>query len=418
MEKTGPRFHYAWVMVAGCLLMTGACVGVISNSMSVFVKPVCEAFDVTRARFTLYSTFSSFGSMLTAPLIGRWFERRPLRPTMLVGALAMSAGVFGYSFASEVWHFYIVAAVIGVSTGLCGTIAVAKLLSNWFAAKKGLAMGVSLSGSGLAASLMVPIVNASVQAHGWQSGFRVMGTIFFFMTVPTILLILRDKPADKGLLPYGVDERAPEPTLRTGFTRDQATHCSAFWFFGAATFLTSFVGMGTQAHVIAYLSDIGYSSDNASAIYAGTMAVLIAGKILLGCVYDKYGIKVGAIYGSGLFAASLVLLIFARLPFAPKLFVVTFGLSNAIQTVQRTYIVNRLFGDLYYSSIYGLMASVGMAGSAIAVPFSGWVYDHVGTYLPAWYGYIGICAAVVVLIFAADREAAKRRCELGLPVGV
>ena len=418
MEKTGQRFHYAWVMVAGCLLMTGACVGVISNSMSVFIKPVCEALGVTRARFTLYSTFSSFGSMLMAPLIGRWFEGHKLRPTMLIGALTMSAGVFGYSFATEVWHFYIIAAVIGVSTGLCGTIAVVKLLTNWFAAKKGLAMGVSLSGSGLAASLMVPVINKSVEAHGWQSGFRVMGIIFFLMTVPTILIILRDKPADKGLLPYGVDESAPESALRTGFTRKEAVHCSAFWLFGAASFLTSFIGMGTQAHVIAYLSDIGYSSGTASSIYAGTMAVLIAGKILLGWVYDKFGIKVGTVYGSGLFGVSLLLLIFARLPIIPQLFMVTFGLSNAIQTVQRTYIVNRLFGDLYYSSIYGLMASIGMAGSAIAVPFSGWVYDHVGTYLPAWYGYIGICAAVIALVFAADREAAKRRCELGIPMGV
>ncbi len=418
MEKTGPRIHYAWIMVAGCLLMTGACVGVISNSMSVFVKPVCEALGVTRARFTLYSTFSSFGSMLMAPLIGRWFEQHRLRPTMLIGALAMSAGVFGYSFATKVWHFYIIAAVIGVSTGLCGTIAVAKLLSNWFAVKKGLAMGVSLSGSGLAASLMVPIVNASVQAHGWQSGFRVMGVIFFLMTIPTILIILRDTPADKGLLPYGADERVPESTLRTGFTRKQAVHCSAFWLFSAACFLTSFIGMGTQAHVIAYLSDTGYSAAAASGIYAGTMAVLIAGKILLGCVYDRFGVKVGTVYGCGLFAASLVLLIFTRLPFAPQLFVVAFGLSNAIQTVQRTYIVNRLFGDLYYSSIYGLTASISMAGSAIGVPFSGWVYDHVGTYLPAWYGYTAVCVVVVVLIFAADRDAAKRRCELGIPVGV
>jgi MFS family permease len=148
------------------------------------------------------------------------------------------------------------------------------------------------------------------------------------------------------------------------------------------------------------------------------MAVLIAGKILLGCVYDKFGVKVGTIYGSGLFGLSLVLLIFARLPLAPQLFVISFGLSNAIQTVQRTYIVNHLFGDLYYSSIYGLMASISMAGSAIAVPFSGWVYDHVGTYLPAWYGYIGICVAVILLVFAADREASKTRCELGIPVTV
>ena len=405
-------------MVVGCMLMTGACVGVISNSMSVFVTPVCQAFGVSRATFSLYSTFSSAGSMLMAPIVGRWFEKHSIKRVMLLGAFMISSATFSYSLATEIWHFYMAAVVVGLCTGLCGTLAVSKLISNWFNAKKGLAIGIALSGSGLAASIVSPIITRVVMASGWQAGFKVMSATFVCLTIPTILFVLKETPAEMGLLPYGVKEDTPAGAVKTGFTRAQAVKSSAFWLVAASAFLTSFIGMGTQAHLIAYLSDIGYSPIAASGIFSGSMAVLIAGKIVLGSIYDKFGIKIGAMYGCGIFAVSLVLLIFAKMPFAPQIFIVTFGLANAIQTVQRTYIVNRLFGDLEYSSIFGLIMSLGMVGSAIAVPFSGLIFDIFGTYMPAWYGYTAVAVIIVVLIFAAENSAVKKRAELGIPLEV
>ncbi len=413
LQDTKKRIHYAWVIVLGCLLMIGASIGVVFNSMSVFVKPVTEALGVSRAEFTLYSTFSSVASMIMSPRIGRLFENTGSKKFMLWGSFAVSGLVMCYSFATTVWHFYIIAACMGLVSGSISTIPVAKILSRWFNEKKGLALGISLAGSGLAASIMVPIVSRSVDLFGWQSGFRIMSAIMFLMTVPTVLFIIKESPEEMGLLPYGI-KAGSAPKVPTGFTRKQALGTLSFWAFAAACVLTSFIGMGTQSHLIAYLSDLGYSSTYASSVLSSSMAVLIAGKIILGWVFDKFGVSIGGLYGCGLFGISLVLLIIAENPIVPTIFIVTFGLANAIQNVQRTFVASSLYGDLEYSSIFGLLTAMSMIGSGIGVPFSGLIYDTFGTYEPAWYGYAVLSVIIIALIRISEMSAKSARIKLGI----
>ena len=59
-------------------------------------------------------------------------------------------------------------------------------------------MGVALAGSGLAGSIMTPLVTATIQSSGWRAGFRQLTIVFFLITIPVILLLIKEHPWDVG----------------------------------------------------------------------------------------------------------------------------------------------------------------------------------------------------------------------------
>ncbi|HWP80144.1 MAG TPA: MFS transporter [Candidatus Acidoferrum sp.] len=417
MEATQKhRPFYGWVIVGCCMLLAGAGIGIASNCVSVFVKPVSEALGVARGQFSLYATFSSVCSMVMAPFIGGFFEKYPFKRLMVIGCCAGAGTLMLYSFATSLWQFYAIAIMNGTLIGLMNGIPIALLLSRWFVDKRGLATGIAYTGSGLAATVMVPIVNKIIESSGWRGGYRTLSVIFICLTLPTILLLIKPRPEDVGQTALGAEKLAAkdgEAPRKTGFTRAEAVRMPAFWFFVASLFLTGFVGMGTQQHVIAYLTDVGYTSDFASSMFSLSMAVLMAGKVLLGYIFDKFGVRVGTVYMCAVFVASEVLLLTAGrdkgLAFG---FAVIFGLANAMQTIPMPYFVSHLFGDLEYARIYGISSPFYMAGMSLGMPFSGFVYDATGSYMAAWAGYAVVIFLIMAILLAADISASKAKAKL------
>lgn len=417
METTQKhRPFYGWIIVGCCMIMAGAGIGIASNCASVFIKPVSEALGVSRGQFSLYATFSSVSTMIMAPFIGGFFEKYPFKRLVIIGCCAGAGTLMLYSFATSLWQFYAIAILNGTLIGLMNGIPIALLLSRWFVDKRGLATGIAYTGSGIAATVMVPIVNRIIESSGWRGGYRTLSIIFICVTLPTVLLLIKPKPTDIGQTALGADKLAVKPgevPRKTGFTRAEVVRMPAYWFFAASLFLTGFVGMGTQQHVVAYLTDVGHTPEFAASMFALSMAVLIGGKVLLGSVFDKAGVRVGTVYMSTVFIASEILLLVAgRSAGFAMAFAVIFGLANAMQTIPMPYFVSHLFGDLEYSKIYGISSPYYMAGMSLGMPFSGFVYDATGSYATAWAGYAVVIFLIMALILAADMSASKAKAKL------
>ncbi len=411
MEGTNKRkkIFYGWVVVAGCMMMRLG-LGIPNYSMSVFLKPLCDSLEVSRGAFSFYSTFNYIATMIMLPILGRWFKKYSFKKLMWLGAVMTTTALFGYSFVTEVWHFYLLAALNGIFTGMLNSIPIAMLMANWFKEKRGFATGLAFTGSGISAMLVAPMANYLIENVSWMTAFRVCAALYMvFMFVP-LLFIIKEKPQDIGLVPYGEDGeiedgkagvRRPE-----GFTLEQARKTATFWVIGVCMFLTGFAYMGTQNHVVAYLSDIGHSTAFASATYSVIMAFDTVGKIVLGALYDRKGLKKTNLYIYGMLFTSEVLLLFAGSPVVAIVFAVFLGMSVAVQTGAYPVIINTLLGDRDYTLIYGNLTVLYYAGMAVGVPFSGFVFDIMGSYTYAWVLYAAIAVLVVSLLLFAQRRSA------------
>ena len=417
METTQKhRPFYGWIIVGCCMILAGAGIGIASNCASVFIKPVSEALGVSRGQFSLYATFSSICTMIMAPFIGGFFEKYPFKRLVIIGCCAGAGTLMLYSFATSLWQFYAIAILNGTLIGLMNGIPIALLIARWFVDKRGLATGIAYTGSGLASTIMVPIVNRIIESSGWRGGYRTLSIIFICLTLPTVLLLLKPKPEDVDQVALGADKLAAKPgeiSRKTGFTRAEAVRMPAYWFFAASLFLTGFVGMGTQQHVVAYLTDVGYTSVFASSMFSLSMAILMVGKVVLGSIFDKAGVRVSTVYMCSIFAVSEVLLLIAGRGRGLAVgFAVVFGLANAMQTIPMPYFVSHLFGDLEYAKIYGISSPYYMAGMSLGMPFSGFVYDATGSYATAWAGYAVVIFFIMALLLAADMSASKAKAKL------
>ncbi|MBQ3077729.1 MAG: MFS transporter [Clostridia bacterium] len=413
MEQKQSRFFYGWVVVLGCLCIQAAAVGVLSNTLSAFIVPVSTDLGVGRSTFTLYTSFGMVSGLVMAPFWGEFFKNRRFKTFMLVGCAIIAACMWAYSMATNVYHFYAIATIKGVFQGLLTGVPVPRILSNWFIEKRGLAMGVALAGSGLAGSICTPLVTATIGNTGWRSGFQLLTIIFLVITIPVILLLIKEHPSDMGLKPLGWEKQqakaaagAGEAEVKvrvSGMTRAQAFKSRTYWCYIAALFLTQCCGMGLQNNVIGHLTDSGFDSMYAARIFSMMMLILVPGKIVLGKVYDTFGMKTGAIIITSLLSVSALLLwASVRKPF-PVLFACVFGFANAIQTMQLPYMTGRLFGEREYTRVYGVCQPFVSMGSAIGVPLTAAIRDWTGSYRPA---FLAI-AVLAIVIMALELIAIK-----------
>ena len=397
------------MVVFGCLCIQAAAIGIIQNTLSAFIVPCSTDFGVTRSVFTLYSSFSTFAGLLMAPIWGEYFKDHRFKNVMLVGCLIIGACMFGYSIATNVYWFYVIGAIKGIFQGMLIGVPVPKILSNWFVEKRGLAMGIALAGSGLAGSIMTPIVTATIGSAGWRAGFVQLAVVYLVITIPIILFVIKETPEEMGQKALGWDSvptaPAGEPRHLSGMTRAQACRSKTFWFYGGALFLTEVCSMGLQNNLIAYLTDLGYTSMYAAKIFSTMMAVLVVGKIVLGRVYDRFGMKTGSVMLFSLMALSGALLCAASRSPIPMVFAVVFGFANAAPTMQPPYMTGRLLGEREYSRIYGVCQVFDRLGVTLGMPVTAAIRDLTGSYVPV-FAAVSICSMLVLaLMLAAIRSA-------------
>lgn len=414
MKQVKKTIFYGWIIVAGCMMIRLG-LGITSYSMSVFLKPLCEALGVSRGAFSAYSTFSYVATMVMLPILSVWFKKYSFKKLLWLGAIVTSLVMFGYSYVTAVWQFYVLAAINGLFNGLLNSIPIAILMTNWFKEKRGFATGLAFTGSGISAMVVTPLSNYLIEQVSWQMAFKVCAIMYLvFMFIP-LAFIIKEKPEDMGLVALGAEKEAESNAIRIvkGFTLAQAKKSVTFWTIGLCMFLTGFVYMGTQNHVIAYLTDIGHTSTFASAVYSIAMAFDTVGKIVLGALYDKIGIRKTNIYIYGLLFGLEILLLFAISPAIAIAVGVTMGMVVAVQTGTYPVVINTFMGDKDYTSIYGNLTVLYFGGMAIGVPFSGFVFDWLGSYQAAWIGYaIGAIVILALLIFV-EKKSKEEMAVLG-----
>src|SRR5262249_8486925 len=81
------------------------------------------------------------------------------------------------------------------------------LITRWFEQRRGLVMGIMMSGNGVGPFIFSPIITWMIFTWGWQTAYMVLSVL---MTVCLSLgsLLIRNHPHELGLVPYG---RRPAP---------------------------------------------------------------------------------------------------------------------------------------------------------------------------------------------------------------
>ncbi|MDD5135481.1 MAG: MFS transporter, partial [Phycisphaerae bacterium] len=229
------------------------------------------------------------------------------------------------------------------------------------------------------------------------------------LSVPTAIFIVRAKPSDKGLLPYGGEEAVTRQTLaeQGGLTAMAAFRNKAFWLLAVIILLIAIANMGVLHHIVPYLTDIGFSSTTAATLMSLHMTMLIFGKVLVGGLADRLGLLKSYLVCMAGLMISIALLYGSQLMWVAILFNIMFGFSIAVRTVLPPLMTARVLGQKHFAVIYGFLNIFTTLGTAVGVPLSGFIYDSTKSYHLAFALYIVLCVIAAAAGIAVMKRAGK-----------
>ncbi|MEE8174555.1 MAG: MFS transporter, partial [Dehalococcoidia bacterium] len=266
-------------------------------------------------------------------------------------------------------------------------IPVATAVSNWFVERRGLAMGITLTGFGLGGLTMIPLASYLIATLGWRMAYHLLGLLICIVLIPLSILVIRHRPEDKGLLPDGKTppESKPSPSAvedehDRGLTLKGALRTKAFWLIVGALSL-AFIGAGSViAHVIPFFQDMGIPPQTAATILGLTIGVSILGRVAAGYIADRMSVKYVALFFLLLQIAGLLLLLGTSSMAMVWFFVVVFGLAIGGMFALEPLLISEYFGLTSFGAIYGGLWVFVSIGFAAGPPLAGYIFDVTGSY--------------------------------------
>ncbi|MFC2069819.1 MFS transporter, partial [Chloroflexota bacterium] len=336
---------------------------------------------------------------------------------IFTGVFISAAGLVLMKYIDSLWAFYLVWGVlIGTGINLSMTIAMDKMITNWFISKRGLAHGIKFALIGLCGVIVVPIITWQVEELGWRITCLILGGILFVCLPFVLFTIKQQRPEYYGLLPDGAK---PEEGLDTddmidrgieyasGFEEDeftlrQAMRTPAFWLILFAISGHAAVFGGFNVHCIPFLTDRGIEATAAGAMMSLMIFFTIPSRFVGGIIADKVSkARMSLLLAVSLFFQAAGVGIFCLHPSPTTVYVmlILYGLGNGATTPLYLLIMARFFGRKAYGSINGAISLMRSPIQFLSPVFAGWVYDNNGSYITAFtvYAVFAALAGVVML---------------------
>jgi MFS family permease len=414
-------FFYGWVVV-GLSMLGMACWTGIRTSFSVFYVALLDEFGWSRGGAAGVMSLAFMVYLVLAPVTGGLIDRYGPRRVILPGVVILCSGLALASRTGNLLQFYFLYGVI-VATGITAIsiTAYSPILAQWFEKKRGVAVGIAVSGMGLGTFLLVPLTQYFISLWGWRFSFVMMGILIFVVLFPLTLLLLRHRPSELGLAPDGARVGDPprkrsievvdQAWAETDWTVRRIFATSRYWALLIFAFLSITPVYLMVTHSVRFLVDKGVDKMFAAFFLAYVGIVSLVFRVIWGWLSDRIGrettFTIGAFFIS--LAAWCLLLINAtgqtKLAY---LFSLLLGMGWGVTAPMFISISADLFQGKRFGLIYGILEGVIGGGCAFGAWFGGFIFDVTRSYALAFL----LCAlfaigSCVVVWFSAPRKVRR-----------
>lgn len=377
-------------------LVLAACIGisfhtVMTASSGVFLQPLSDEFHWTRSQVSSGISIAAVVAAILSPFFGIVIDKWGTRIMALPGLVATAGVVASFSLLNgsvTQWvAFWLVYAVISsLVKSTVWTAAVAGI----FTAGRGLAMGLTLSGTAVALTIAPPIANALIEGVGWRAAFVWLAAGWGGVALILCFFFLFDAhDRNRAARATATPEELAALEQLPGLTVRQAVRDAALWRIGISTLVMMMLTIALQVHQFPLLVEAGVSRTNAAFLSSLSGVAGIIGKLVTGWLLDRYNPNwVGGI------TLSLTAVAFALLlePFRTPLLIVVAMVVNGYSTGTKLqicgYLTTRYGGLRHFGKIFGVMASMIALGTGLGPFLGGVIYDAYGNYTPLLLGGI------------------------------
>lgn len=370
------KIFYGWWIVLACFLNMTLIYASVANLVSLFIIPVTQELNCSVTQFTTYFTVMALASIFTGPIAGSLIRKMNIKLYLSIFNSIAALSFFGFSFATQVYHFYIFGVLMGVGMVGGSLIPVSILITNWFNEKRGLCLGIALAGSGFGGAVLSPLINWVITTYSWRGGYLTLSMLIFAVLLPFAIFVIKFTPADKGLLPLGMAKNSNAQSIELmGATQSQALKSLSFWALSLAIFVSGIVINSMLIYLTPILREVGVASSDAAMILSLASAMVIFAKLGVGRLFDKVGLITTLLVVSAASLSSLIFLSHSDTMALAILFCIFTGIGSTAITVTPAYITSALFGQKEYGAKYGTLSIFISLGAAVSPVISGVIYS-------------------------------------------
>ena len=397
------KLFYGWVVIVAFFIIGITLYG-IQFSFGVFFKSIESEFNLTR---TATSAISSANLLLAggcAFLAGWALDRYGPKAVVLLMGLFTGLSLLLTSQTNSPWQLFITySLLLSMGTGALYVVPTSTV-SRWFDKKRGLALGIAGSGSGLGMVIMAPFATYLIYNFDWRMAYLIIGLIAWLIVLP-LSRLLKGDPREVGALPDGLD--SPTPAIEPEEEAIQPIDSSLLHVFRTRTFwLVMFVWIFFAiciflvfVHLVPHVTDLGISTGEAAVILSLMGGTATVGRVLTGVASDRIGRKLTVIITTLLQAGAMIWLIWAQDLWMFYLFALVFGFAYSGCAVSMGALISDTFGLGRIGAIFGVLEIGWGIGAALGPAIGGLIFDISNSYSLAF--LIGALAMVLATLFIA-----------------
>ena len=193
---------YGWFVVFGSAMVVFGVSGG-QFSFGVFLQPMTEEFGWSRGTLSLAFGITYMISGLLRPPAGYLADRYDAKWTALSGVVVMGLMLVLLPMVNNLWQLYAVFSVMSVGITLGTGPILTKIVSQWFLTRRGLTLGMIGGAGSFGAMLLVPATSAFLVLLAWREAYLFLGLLLLVLIFPVGALLIKNRPQDMGLTPYG-----------------------------------------------------------------------------------------------------------------------------------------------------------------------------------------------------------------------
>lgn len=389
--EPGGEFGRGWKVVTAALIGIGCGLSPLPfYTMGVFAPHLIAAFGWSVAEVMAGLMITTFSVVVGAPLAGALSERYGTRPVALISIVLFSLSFMSMALLQgSLVQFYITWGVIALVGSGTLPITFTRTVNRWFDKRRGIALGLAMSGTGVFGILCKPYLAWVIGDWGWRAGYAAIGAIPLVLALPIAFAWFRE-PAGEAAKHLTAAEKL------TGLTRGEALKSYRFWTIALAMLIVSFALGGPVPNLEGILKDRGLDAATILSLTPLIGLSAIAGRIVGGLLLDRFWAPAVAFVILGL--PSVACWIFSQGTYdstTAAFAIMLIGFALGIEYDVLAYLTSRYFGLKAYSGLYSILYVFFALGSGIAPLIFGRIKDVTHGYGPA------LLASAIALPLAA-----------------
>jgi MFS family permease len=376
MSDMEREFRNGWgVLIASFVGVALGLVALPFYTYGVFAGHLQTEFGWSRSQVQLPLLFQTIGYLIMLPLVGWAVDQYDACRVGLISmiAYALTWTLFALNDGNIV-QFYATAFLLGITGAGTLPITWTRAVNGAFVKNRGLALGLTLMGSGVTGFLAPVYVSWLIDTQGWRAAYVGLALLPGLIGIPIIWLFFRHQNSV-------ADVETKQSEHLTGAHFSEAIRSYRFWVIGIAFLMVSFGIGGSIPNLFQLLSAKGFSTTATASILSIIGISVIIGRLGTGYLLDRIWAPAVAAFLVGSPAAACLILTRGEIGL-PEAYVATalIGLAAGAEFDIIAFLAVSYFGLLHYSKIYSFLFAMFAIGAAAAPAAFGLSYDLSGSY--------------------------------------